>query len=562
MSAPTASFDLGLDSDADADDLQAIAAEQRSELMAAKAVDSDLDLAFKLQLQEAITASLALQPHPSTSAAASSAAAAAEPQPNEESLTISDVLSDELLKLEQELRDQAISEREFQKLKNDLDRRLHDQRLALEISKMPEEEWDEWGDNFERPFGEGSSKGGGNKEMFRVYFKGLVEYQLSEGILLGGIGVAICDSRDDLLFELRKPFVANGTSRQGAEIRALIEGLNAALELQLQRLVFYCDYHPIFKHVTGQWSPKQKKISLLINKVNDLAKKFTYCQPVLAARKDIKFAFKLAREAIDSQANKAAEASGSKNLKETCVICLEDLNTNQIFSVDNCKHRYCFSCMKQHVEMKLLHGLLPTCPHERCKSELRIDSCRAFLTPRLIEIMSQRLKEASILVTEKVYCPYPKCSALMSKGEALEYSKNAIVGAERSGARKCVTCNGHFCINCKVPWHNNMTCFEYKRRNPYPPQEEAKLKNLAATNLWRQCVKCNHMIELAAGCYHMTCRCGYEFCYTCGAEWKNKNASCSCPLWDEENILEDDFDSDEDDEEDDEYFDSDSDGYL
>lgn len=62
------------------------------------------------------------------------------------------------------------------------------------------------------------------------------------------------------------------------------------------------------------------------------------------------------------------------------------------------------------------------------------------------------------------------------------------------------------------------------------------------------------------------CRCGYEFCYTCGAEWKNKKATCSCPLWDEENILEDDFDSDEEDEEDDEgvYFDSetDSDGYL
>lgn len=567
MSVPSASFGFLLDSDADADDLQAIAAEQRCELMAAKAVDSDLDLAFKLQLQEAITASLALQPQASTSS--SSVPAAAEPQLNEESLTITDVLSDELLKLEQELGDQATSEREFQKLKNDLDRRLHDHRLALEISRMPEEDWDDWGDGFERPFGEGSSKGG-NREIFRVYFKGLVEKQLSEGILLGGVGVAICDSRDDLLFELRKPFVANGTSRQSTEIRALIEGLNAALELQLQRLVFYCDYHPIFNYVTGRWSPKQKKVSVLINKVNDLAKKFTYCQPVLAARKDIKFAFKLAREAIDSQVNKAAEASGSKNLKETCVICLEDSNMNHIFSVDDCMHRYCFSCMKQHVEMKLLHGLLPTCPHEGCKSELRLDSCRTFLTSRLIEIMSQRLKEASISVTEKVYCPYPKCSALMSKREALEYSKNAIVGAQRSGARKCVKCTGHFCIDCKVPWHNNMTCFEYKQSNPYPPQEEAKLKNLAATNLWRQCVKCNHMIELSAGCYHMTCRCGYEFCYTCGAEWKAKNATCSCPLWDEENILDDDFDSDEDedsdedddDDDDDEYFDSDSDGYL
>lgn len=62
-------------------------------------------------------------------------------------------------------------------------------------------------------------------------------------------------------------------------------------------------------------------------------------------------------------------------------------------------------------------------------------------------------------------------------------------------------------------------------------------------------------------------RCGYEFCYNCGAEWKNKRAMCSCPLWDEDHIwLEQDrdFDEDEEDEdedEDDEYYDSDSDYY-
>ncbi|XP_047983265.1 E3 ubiquitin-protein ligase RSL1-like [Salvia hispanica] len=551
MSLPTASFDYGLDSDAD--ELQAIAAEQRFELMTAKTVDADLDFAFDLQLQEAITASLSLNPQPSTS---STAAAVDQPQRNEEELKFTDLLSDELLKLEQELRDQAISEREFQNLKNDLDRRLHDHQLALEISRMSDDEWDDWGDDFERPFGEGSSKGGSN-EIFRVYFKGLMENRLTDESPLGGIGVAICDSRDDLLFELRKPFVAHGANRRTADITALIEGLNAALELQLQRLVFYCDYNPIFNYVTRQWSSKQKKVAALVDRVTDLSKKFTYCQPARVARKDIKFAFKLAREAIDAQVNRAAEASSSNNPKEACVICLEDSNINQIFSIDDCLHRYCFSCMKQHVEMKLLHGLLPTCPHEGCKSELKIDSCRTFLTPRLIDIMSQRMKEASIPVTEKVYCPYPKCSALMSKSEALEHSKPAIVGAERSGARKCLKCNNHFCINCKVPWHNNSTCTQYKLCNPHPPQEEAKLKNLAATNLWRQCVKCNYMIELATGCYHMTCRCGNEFCYTCGAEWKKKKATCSCPLWDEENILEDDFDSDEEDE--DAYLDSDSD---
>lgn len=49
----------------------------------------------------------------------------------------------------------------------------------------------------------------------------------------------------------------------------------------------------------------------------------------------------------------------------------------------------------------------------------------------------------------------------------------------------------------------------------------------------------------------MHCRCGYEFCYTCGAEWKNKTQSCTCKLWDERNIVRDPLNSD--DESDEEY---------
>lgn len=229
-----------------------------------------------------------------------------------------------------------------------------------------------------------------------------------------------------------------------------------------------------------------------------LRKKFTFCKPSFVGRNVVKFASQLAREAIIYQA-------GSSSKVESCVICLEDTDVDMIFSVDGCVHRYCFSCMKQHVEVKLLHGMVPKCPHEGCTAELIIDSCKKFLTPKLIEIMGQRLTEASIPVTEKIYCPYPKCSALMSRSEVLEYSKT-IFDADSSRARKCKKCHGLFCVNCKIPWHTGMTCDEYRIDNPDPHAEDVKLKSLAAKNLWRQCVKCNHMIELVAGCYHMTCR--------------------------------------------------------
>lgn len=146
------------------------------------------------------------------------------------------------------------------------------------------------------------------------------------------------------------------------------------------------------------------------------------------------------------------------------------------------------------------------CPHEGCKNEVNIDSCAKFLAPKLVEAISQRIKESSIPVTDKVYCPNPRCSALMSKKEVLEYTKTTFVRAEQTGVRRCMKCHYYFCINCKVPWHFNMTCYDYKRSHPYPHREDQLLNSLATKKLWRQCVKCNHMVELAEGCYHITCR--------------------------------------------------------
>ncbi|XP_010043702.2 uncharacterized protein LOC104432845 [Eucalyptus grandis] len=527
-------------------DHRTLVAEQHRELMAAQALESDHDLAFRLQLEEAMAASLSLLPSSSSPPPSPSPQTLAPPA-DAASPSFAFLQSDELSRFRRELEDRELSEAEARRGREDLHRRIHDQKVATEIMTIPDDDWEDWGDEFERPFGEGSSKdrgGGRGGDVFRLYCKGLVSDERAEGqksnSVFAGIGVAVCDFRGNLIFEVTKPLIGPGTSKSkaGVEATALVEGLNAALALELKRIAFYCDYFPLYQFVTRRWTPKQHKVMALVEEVTLLRRKFDQCNFLLVARNEFKFAFKLARDAITSQIVKCADGVASKNPKETCVICLEDTDVSQIFAVDGCLHRYCFSCMRQHVEVKLLHGMVPRCPHEGCKSDLNVSSCSKFLTPKLIEMMTQQLKEASIPVTEKIYCPYPVCSALMSKTEASECSTTS--GVARSGARKCIKCHRLFCINCKVPWHSGLTCLAYKVLHPLPPAEDAKLKSLASLNLWRQCVKCNHMIELSEGCYHMTCRCGYEFCYNCGAEWKNKKATCSCPLWEEDNILYDD----------------------
>ncbi|XP_058110198.1 E3 ubiquitin-protein ligase RSL1-like [Magnolia sinica] len=555
------------------DELEILISLQQQELMAAKTLESDLDFAFRIQMQEAMDVSLLHHQNPSSS----SSTLLFPLEEEERNGHVSDLMKLQNLELErfqQERKDQELCEAEMRRISFDIKRRIHDASFAREIRDMADDEWEEYGDHFEKPIHLGCSSSSSTtadpptiQEPFKLYFKGLISTEPVKGrlVTLSAIGIAVCDPLNNLVLKIQKPLIGAGMSRGVVETKALIEGLNAVLSLDIKNVDVFCDYVPLFHQVTGKWAAKQRKIANLLSQIHPLRRKFERCHMSLLPRCQCKFVFRLAKDAIDSQIMKTTEPSGNANSKETCSICLEDTDASQIFIVDGCLHRYCFTCMKQHVEVKLLHGLLPGCPHDGCNTKLVADSSRKFLPPRLVEIMTQRLKEASIPEADRLYCPYPKCSALMSRSEMMlppEESSSIYRANDSSGYRKCIKCNGSFCLNCKVPWHTDMSCHEYKRFNPHPRAEDAKLQSLARQKLWRQCIKCNHMIELAEGCFHMTCRCGYEFCYTCGAEWKNKKAMCSCPLWDEENIWHDDDDEslddfDDNDEEDEEDYESD-----
>ncbi|CAN6692493.1 unnamed protein product [Malus baccata var. baccata] len=435
----------------DGDDLDNIRSEQRRELMAAQTLDSDLEMAFKLQMQEAMTASLALVP-------SSSSHNSPPPSPphdcsNDAALDIAAALMlEDVERFAQELEDHERTVLEMMKAKEDLSRRIHDQKFAVELRDVPEDYWAQHGRCYERPYctdGASSSKPAVvvETENLRLYCKGLVSEEMVRDVksVVAGVGVAVCDPMDNLIFEARKNLeaVVDGVvlSNEAAELEAIIEGLNNALDLDLEAVTFFCDDYMIYQYdnsvrlswlvaifgcmnywVTNRVQPGNSKVATLVNQVALLQKKFEYCSPSLVARSDIKFALKIAREAIVSQITWQAETSEGKSLKETCVICFEEIDVAEMFTIDGCLH-----------------------------------SCAKFLAPKLVEAISQRIKESAIPVTDK------------------------------------------------VPWHFNMNCYDYKLLNPNPRPEDQLLNSLAKKKHWRQCIKCSNMVELAEGCYHITC---------------------------------------------------------
>ncbi|KAJ6346343.1 hypothetical protein OIU78_008890 [Salix suchowensis] len=124
-------------------------------------------------------------------------------------------------------------------MREDLDRRIHDQKVASEIMKIPDDEWEKYGDNYVDPF-----ENGERVSFFKVFCKGVESEERIRDmkVIVGGIGVAICDSKDNLIFKVSKGIDvgAEGSSSNkscagvSVELQALIEGLNAAFALDLK----------------------------------------------------------------------------------------------------------------------------------------------------------------------------------------------------------------------------------------------------------------------------------------------------------------------------------------
>ncbi|CAL9247549.1 unnamed protein product, partial [Arabidopsis halleri] len=346
-------------------------------------------------------------------------------------------------------------------------------------------------------------------ESYSLYFKGLVNEETAE--LLTGFGVAICDQDDNLLFQMKEQVHDSRVSLLEVELMALKRGLTEAVGLGIDRILIYCDHYRIFELVMEKSASEQENIALLMDDVQRIRQRLTSSFPVLVTRNQIKFVYELAMETIVSEIS-----IHIPDQNKTCNICSDDnFEPEQMFSVALCSHEFCVECMKRHIEVRLLAGGVPRCPHYQCETKLTLGSCVNLLTSKLKAMWERIIDEESIHVADRVYCPNPRCSALMSVTKL----SNSNSTKEDVTMRSCFKCGEPFCITCKVPWHSNLSCNDYKRLGPNPTADDIKMKALANKKMWRQCENCNHIIELSEGCIHIICRCGYEFCYICGAKW-------------------------------------------
>lgn len=244
-------------------------------------------------------------------------------------------------------------------------------------------------------------------------------------------------------------------------------------------------------------------------------------------------------------------ACSSSRATEQCLICFESFPKDEMLSAErdadqpsssssdpHCKHLTCKECVRSYVLSQINSRKFPI----KCI----LGSCK-FLLPRWAVDMAlegmdneamaycQMEVESTIDFKDRIYCPHKDCSALLIRKE--DGDKEAV------GPEICPYCTKAFCPRCRIAgWHQGFTCSDFQALPGHlKSAEDAAVLKLSSDKAWKKCPSCNMVVERSEGCNHVKCRCGTDFCYSCGLRYKSSaptatnahgTAACKCALFD------------------------------
>ncbi|KAK8119260.1 uncharacterized protein PG998_003886 [Apiospora kogelbergensis] len=217
------------------------------------------------------------------------------------------------------------------------------------------------------------------------------------------------------------------------------------------------------------------------------------------------------------EAEGSAWAASRPHRPRECISCGDRYHFTDV-SRAPCQHEYCRQCLRQLFEGSMLDESMfpPRC----CKRPLPLDKNLLFLPEEVVKTFREKAVEFS--TPNRTYCHRTECLAFIPPSRYV------------NGVAHCRDCAASTCVSCKGISHKG-DC----------PHDESlqQVIDLARSEGWQRCQNCWTMVELGTGCYHMTCRCGSQFCYLCGTPYVLNYRGilakqCHCAEWDEHRLLE------------------------
>jgi ariadne-1 len=220
---------------------------------------------------------------------------------------------------------------------------------------------------------------------------------------------------------------------------------------------------------------------------------------------------------IASHANTLCSGHGGTNMM--CGICCLDYEPEEMFSLSACKHSFCKECWQDHIKAHVHSNLLSTrCPSQQCKEVLGIRNMTQLFDGSSVTTASAVLKDiyreylsSFVQSCPSLYwCPNPVgCSGII----------HVEVPPLQGQGVTCDVCHQAFCLRCASEPHRPATCDNMRNWLRYCSAEGANVAFILVKT--KRCPKCHKDIEKNGGCNHMTCKCGYQFCWVCGMDWSS-----------------------------------------
>lgn len=207
-------------------------------------------------------------------------------------------------------------------------------------------------------------------------------------------------------------------------------------------------------------------------------------------------------------ANPSSISSPAPSVQEPqveCVSCLDDFDPKDTVRVP-C-HNYCRPCFARLVASACQNE--QHWPPKCCLNAIPEGTVLANIADPAQRLEYRaRATEWDLPIADRIYCAQPECSQFIPP--------SSIVAG--SGVARCA--RGHAtCTICRNAGHEGVAACPQDR-------ELLRTNELAEAEGWQRCHGCGAYVEHREACQHMTCRCGAEFCYVCGARWR----TCACTM--------------------------------
>ncbi|KAL8098790.1 hypothetical protein AgCh_031492 [Apium graveolens] len=178
--------------------------------------------------------------------------------------------------------------------------------------------------------------------------------------------------------------------------------------------------------------------------------------------------------------------------RSICNICFDYKGIEELFPNTTCRHIFCKHCISKYVASKIHENVTTiNCPDANCRNgRIGPDICREIVPTEVLERWENVLCESLIIGSQKFYCPFKDCSALMMDD-----------GEEKVTSSECPNCRRLFCAQCKVAWHAGIDCTQFMSLNENERENgDIMLMELAKNKKWRRCPKCKFYVEKVTGC--------------------------------------------------------------